>query len=161
LHLIASYYSVGYYSLDEHFQILEPLGYKLNLRLGISSIWEFHDTIKLRPWSQVYFYYFIVKLLIFFGLNDPFIWSFCLRLISSMIGFVSLLCLYKLFLREIDFKKYSLIIFFLFWFYPIIHARTSSENLGISFFIIGTTLLINVLNNYYNKNLLKHCIKIL
>ena len=38
-HLLAAYFSVGYYQQDEHFSVLEPLNYKLgnNATLG----WDF------------------------------------------------------------------------------------------------------------------------
>ena len=43
----------GFYAMDEHFQILEPLAFKLNLRNNVNAdIWEFGAT--MRPWSQIY-----------------------------------------------------------------------------------------------------------
>ena len=45
--------------MDEHFQILEPLAFKLNLRNNVNTdIWEFGAT--MRPWSQIYLSLFII-----------------------------------------------------------------------------------------------------
>ena len=62
LHILASYFSIGFYSDDEHFQILEPAAYLL----GINNIviedttgyyWEWRNHIRMRPWFQPYLYY--------------------------------------------------------------------------------------------------------
>lgn len=147
LHLIASIYSIGFYSDDEHFQILEIAAYLKGLnQVAINDptgyYWEWEEKIRMRPWLQPYIFFKIINFLEFFSSN-PFIWTLILRLISSVIGFTSIILLYFTF-KDLFFKKnkiFNTFLFFTFWFYPFIHSRTSSENISIAFFVIGFCLL--------------------
>lgn len=134
LHLTASFFSIGYYNLDEHFQVLEPLA-KL-LELDNSLTWEFE--YKIRPWLQPNFYYLITKIINLFKFADPFTITFVLRLVSSTIGFISIFFLYNHTKEKFNIQNnFSKFLIFGFWFYAFLHARTSSENLSISMLIIG------------------------
>ena len=79
LHLIASYFSIGYYSEDEHYQILGPVEKLLGIENTLT--WEFE--YKIRPWIQPYFYYFIIKIFEILILKILYI-NFILRTISSI-----------------------------------------------------------------------------
>ena len=90
IHIISSYFNVGFYNMDEHFQILGPVEYLLGLNNNLfKELWEFTEAGRIRPWLQSYFYFYIIKFLLFLGINDPFSWTFALRLISSLIGLYS------------------------------------------------------------------------
>ena len=54
LHFIGAYFSGGYYSADEHYQIIGPLE-KL-LQIDNTLTWGFE--YRIRPWLQPYFYFF-------------------------------------------------------------------------------------------------------
>ena len=137
LHSLAIYFSVGYYNADEHYQIIGPLE-KL-LEIDTKLTWEFEW--KIRPWLQPYFYFFIIKLFSFLNINDPFILAFLLRLVSSLIGFISIYVLFIYFKDKLNLdNNFSKFFIFSFWFYAFIHARTSSENLSISMLMIGIIL---------------------
>ena len=143
LHSLAIYFSVGYYNADEHYQIIGPLE-KL-LEIDTKLTWEFEW--KLRPWLQPYFYFFIIKLFSFLNINDPFILAFLLRLVSSLIGFISIYVLFIYFKDKLNLdNNFSKFVIFSFWFYAFIHARTSSENLSISMLIIGIILFDKLLS---------------
>lgn len=152
LHLISSYYSVGFYSDDEHFQILEISAYLLGINeIAINDptgyYWEWEENTRMRPWFQPFIFYKIINVLILLGLNDPFIWVFILRFISSILGFVSILYLFFTF-KDHFFKQnkiFNYFLFFTFWFYPFLHSRTSSENLSISLFLISFCILFQIL----------------
>ena len=65
LHCLSSYYCIGFYSDDEHFQILEPVAYLLNINNQLINddtgyYWEWQSHIRMRPLLQVYFYYFLI-----------------------------------------------------------------------------------------------------
>ena len=149
-HIISSYFNVGFYNMDEHFQVLGPVEYLLGLNNNLfQELWEFTEAGRIRPWLQSYLYFYIIKLLVLFGINDPFSWTFALRLISSLIGLYSTYIFYNLVKDDYNINNiFSKILIFLFWFSPFIHGRTSSENLGFSFFLIG---LFFVLKIYKNK----------
>lgn len=145
IHLIVSYSSIGFYAMDEHYQILEPLAQKLNLRdVHIYEIWEFGNG--LRPWTQVYIFYFIIKFLQFFSIEDPFIWILVIKILLSILGFLSIFILYNFLIRKklIEKNYFNTYIFFFFWFLFYFHSRTSSENFSISVFIIGFVILFSL-----------------
>ena len=134
LHIIAAYLSMGYYSADEHFQIIAPLEKLLEIETKLT--WEFE--YKIRPWLQPYFYFFIIKLIGFFNISNPFILAFILRLISSIIGFISIIYLFNYLKLKFNLdNNISKFLIFGFSFYAFLHARTSSENLSISMLIFG------------------------
>tara|TARA_Y100000590_G_scaffold276817_1_gene310804 strand:+ start:4033 stop:5481 length:1449 start_codon:yes stop_codon:yes gene_type:complete len=148
LHLISAYFTYGFYSDDEHFQILEPAAYLLGLNDVIIEdtsgyYWEWRLHIRMRPWLQPYIYYHFINLLKLFGIQDPFSWTLIIRLVSSIIGFASITYLFFTF-KHIFFKTknhFNYFIFFGFWFYPFLHSRTSAENLSITLFIFSFCIL--------------------
>ena len=160
LHLISSYFSYGFYSDDEHFQILEPVAYLLGLNNVIIEdtsgyYWEWRYHIRMRPWLQPYIYYNFINLLKLIGFTDPFSWTLIIRMLSSLVGFASII--YLFFTIKKDFIKkethFTYFFFFSFWFYPFLHSRTSSENLSITLFIFSFCVLYKQLNlNKINFN---------
>lgn len=141
LHLISTIYTVGFYNQDEHFQVLSPL--ETLLGINNSLTWEF--SYRIRPWLQPYFYFYIAQILNFLQISDPFLLTFFLRLISSIIGFCSILVLYDHFKSRLNIdNNFSKLVIFSFAFYAYLHARTSSENLSISMLIFGMVFLDKV-----------------
>lgn len=152
IHLVVSYTSIGFYSMDEHYQILEPLAYKLNLRdVHINEIWEFGNGI--RPWTQVYIFYYIIKFLQFFSIVDPFVWILVIKIFLSVLGFFSIYILYNFLIKKelIEKNYFNTYIFFFFWFLFFFHSRTSSENFSISIFIIALVILFSIKKINYTK----------
>ena len=73
LHLISAYFTIGFYSDDEHFQILEIAGYLLGINeIAIEDTtghyWEWREHIRMRPWFQPYIFYQFISLLKFIGI---------------------------------------------------------------------------------------------
>ena len=159
IHCFASYFSVGFYSQDEHFQILSPVEYLLGINENFKNeIWEFSDQYQIRPWFQSYVYFYIIKFFKLFYIENPFVWTFLLRIISSLFAFSSLIFFYINF-KDVFFKdnNFNRILILFFFFYPFFHARTSSENIGTSFFIFGLVFFYIFINkkisdkNIYNE----------
>jgi phosphatidylinositol glycan class B len=130
MHVLAFFYCTGYQHGDEHFQILEFAGYKLNLCTYDSLAWEF--PAQMRPGLQPFIAFCIGKLsLLLFGKIEPFWISDMLRILSLILGFISMIAIrkfaYSLFQNA---NQINLISFFLnfLWFLPFLHARFSSEN---------------------------------
>ena len=148
-HIIAVYYSVGYYSADEHYQIIGPLEKLLGIENTLT--WEFRREI--RPWLQPYFYFYVSKIINTLDINNPFIIALCLRFVSSIIGFLSIIYLYNHLKHKLNLdNNFSKLIIFSFWFYAFLHARTSSENLSISMLIFGMIYFDKFLETKpYNK----------
>ena len=154
LHIIASFYSIGFYSDDEQFQILEPTAYLLGLNDIVVEdktgyYWEWRAHIRMRPWFQPYIYYHFIKFLNLIGMDNSFQWILTIKVISGLLGLSSVVYLFFT-LKNFFFKEdnhFNYFIFFCFWFYPFLHTRTSSDNLSITLFIFSFCILYNQIQN--------------
>ena len=162
LHIVSVIFSIGFYSDDEHFQILEITAYLLDInKIAINDrtghYWEWESGTRIRPWLQPYLFYLLLDNIKYLLSTNPFIWAFILRSLCSIIGFTSIIYLYFTF-KDYFFKKnykFNTLLYFTFWFYPFLHSRTSSENLSLSLFIISICLLFKVIVKEKNFNFIK------
>ena len=142
IHIITAIFSVGYYHVDEHFQILEFTSIKLGIAEAEQLPWEYQA--HLRPAVQPAFAYILIKIVNSLALDNPFFHATLLRIISAIL---SLYCLYLLILslnRQIKYDhliKYFVFLSLMIWFLPYLHVRYSSENWSGIFFWIGFALL--------------------
>lgn len=136
--IIASYFSVGYNHLDEHFQILEFAGSKVNLTAKENLPWEFHE--QMRPAIQPGFVVLFWKFFALWGTPNPFLVTFLLRLFSATLSFLSIFMMYKRYIKEIEvtkLKKWFLFLSFFLWFNIYNSVRFSSENIAGSLFLLA------------------------
>ena len=153
-HLLAAYFSVGYYQQDEHFSVLEPINYKLGKDSTLG--WDYFKLYD-RSWFLSYIFYLTTKLVSLFNFNSPFTWTLFYRITASILGWFSIICMIHLSKKILKDKisfYISVIISTLLWFYPYFHARTSSENIGCSFLIIGITFFLFSNKFQYYKSIL-------
>ena len=143
IHCLFAIFSTGFHHFDEHFQILEFL----NAKLGKTPIkelpWEFHH--QMRSWTQPGLYLLMAKFWSLLSIEDPFFWVFSFRLLTSLVGWISLcsLCLAVFFLFKENIKrKWAIILLNLTWYIPYIQTRPSSEGLGSNVFILGLSMMI-------------------
>ena len=161
LHILASFLSSGWYNPDEQTCILEYVNFKLGissnpcfLNIELKNQLVSDSSLKIRSWSQPFFYFLLTKISLFLNINDPFSITYVLKIVSSMIGFFST---YYFFIKtENHFnnnfsKKIYLYSSFLIFYLTFFHTRTSAENFGISFLIIGLAYYFS--NNINFKNL--------
>jgi phosphatidylinositol glycan class B len=138
LHLGAAYFSAGYQNSDEHFQILEFLGAYLGRSAWSALPIEYVRTV--RPWFQPFLYWLPIRALMSAGISNPFVWAGAARLLSALIGWVSVVALVgcvPLWIRDPRWQKIAVITLALTWYLPALHARHSSENLSGALFAIG------------------------
>ena len=143
LHLVTAYFSVGYHSADEYFQILEFLNFKLGGTPLSDLAVEFGE--RMRPWTQPFIYWCLVKVWQALGIDSPFTWATSFRLLTSLIGWLSLLALAwrarEWFSKNERAWRFCVRAAALLWFLPALHARPSSESLAGSAFLIGLALV--------------------
>ncbi len=153
LHLISAYFTIGFYSDDEHFQILEITAYLLSINemaVGDKTgfYWEWESHVRMRPWLQPLLYFGFINFFQYLGFNDPFTWTLIIRILSSLLGLFSIIFFYFTF-RDYFFQKnykFNILLIFTFWFYPFLHSRTSSENIGITIYIFSFCILFKLIN---------------
>ncbi len=143
LHLLAAYFSMGYQSADEQFQILEFLGYWLGKTPVAELAVEYRE--RIRPWLQPGIYWVITKALDRVGVENPFQLVFAFRVFSALVGWLSLVGLAFLsghWFRGPRARKLAVLGLALLFYFPVLHARPSSENLAGSVFLLGLEVIL-------------------
>jgi phosphatidylinositol glycan class B len=137
-HIFAVFYTEGFHRPDEYLGIFQWMQLKLGDISSEYLSWEFKAQI--RTWIKPYFFSIIVTFCRFLKINNPFYQATILRFICSFFGFIAVYQISQSIIksRKSDqFKKIALIAIGSLWFLPFIHARTTGENLGASFFVFG------------------------
>ena len=140
--IITAFFSSGYYHFDEHFQILEFAGLKLNMTIAANLPWEY--TYQMRPAIQPAIVVLIFKFFNVLGVNSPFTIAFVLRILSATVAFTGMYLIYKAFYRSIidnTLKLWFTLISFFLWFMIYDNVRFSSENWSGSIFLIAFSLI--------------------
>ena len=141
--LVTAWFSALFYHPDEHYQILEFMGWKLGITPVSEMPWEF--SFHIRPWLQPLFYYVIAKPLILLGVKDMFTIVFLLRLVTGALSLTALASFARALLSTIEGEdeRRSFVRYLpLFGFLPYLFVRTSSETLSGALFAIGLSLTI-------------------
>lgn len=138
LHILAAIVSTGYHQADEHFQILEPIGWKLGFYGSQDLAWEF--TEKIRSGVQIFLGYAIGKALLWGGVYSPFMLTAILRQLTGVLWWVLTWAFYAKWKKQFShpFQQKALVVFCaLLWFLPYLHVRYSSESWGGLLFFFG------------------------
>jgi phosphatidylinositol glycan class B len=145
--IVSAWFNRGFFSHDEHFQILEFAWYKLGRTPVEGLAWEFGA--QMRPALQPFLAAGLFRILDALGWFTPFFAAFLLRLISGLLGlWISLeLCIRVLpWVRDTFFKRLLLAGMLFLWFLPYTHGRFASENWGGLLFFGGLCLLLDATN---------------
>lgn len=154
-HVLAAIVSTGYHHADEHFQILEPLGWKLGFYGPQDLAWEF--TEQIRPGLQIGLGYGIAKILLWLGVYNPFTLTATLRQLTGVLWWALTWAFYKKWSKEFSqpFQVKTLLIFsVLLWFLPYLHVRYSSESWGGLLFFFGLYVCLYTRWQPFAKHLL-------
>ncbi|QDW24341.1 mannosyltransferase [Pedobacter sp. KBS0701] len=141
VYLIAVIFSNGYYHPDEHYQLIEFAGLKLDWNSAADLTWEFDR--KIRPTLQPFIAVAIFKSLGFLGIKDAFILSGALRFFSACFSFLSIYLFTNTFKGEVKekFRIWFYILSFCLWFLPSVNVRFSSETWCGNCLIIAIVLI--------------------
>lgn len=142
--LVTAWFSETFFHPDEHFQILEFLGYKLGRTAAADLPWEYRAGI--RPWMQPFLYYLIARPLTLVGVSDPFVIVRILRLLTGALSLGALAALATAAVRgfaRTDERRVYAKTLIVFGFLPYLFVRTSSETLSAALFTLGFAILLN------------------
>ncbi len=140
-HLLACFFSDGFFHYDEHFREIETANFKLGQTPEVELGWE-HDT-RVRPWLQPGIFYVLTKASYAVGIENPFVIAFFWRFIAALLGFAAATALSFCCFRWFEDRRRQLFaigILHLAWFIPYLHVRPSSESFASSFFVFGVTV---------------------
>ena len=144
VHLVTATFSYGIFHCDEHFQIIEFIGYKLGWVPASGLAWEFESQI--RPWLQPLLFFIPVKALMGAGMTNPLTLELVLRLLSGLLGWGSLAILSRTlfsFLGRTQKAFWITLLFSSFYFLPQFHVRTSSESMSTAFLMLAFAQCLN------------------
>ena len=137
---VTAWFSIGYFAIDEYFQVLEPARFALGQSDGWTLPWEIRE--HLRPMLQPFLYFAIAKVL---GLRDPFVLGFVARLVTGLacVGALTLYVRTTLpWFESDDEKRLHLRVAAFAGFLPYLFVRTSSETLSLAAVTAGFALLL-------------------
>ena len=142
--VVSAWFNVGFFSHDEHFQILEFAMYKLGRTPGDALAWEFAARIRpaLQPWLAAGLFKGLGAL----GLFTPIVAAFVLRVVSGLLAlWISLeLCIRTLpSVRDASLRRLLLPGMLFLWFLPYTHGRFASENWGGLLFFAGLCFVLD------------------
>src|SRR5262245_6228893 len=132
---ITAWFSIGFYQVDEHFQILEFGGFKAGWFGSRDLPWEFRA--QMRSSVEPYLVVLFIKLLELFNYRDPFLVTFFMRLTTAALC-TACYALWRNRLKQTSF--YDPLLYdaaLLLWFIPYICVRFSSEIWGGCLFFIS------------------------
>lgn len=136
--IVTAWFSNTFYFPDEHYQVLEFMGFKLGVTPASGLPWEF--SARIRPWFQPMVYFAIAKLLMGLGIQDMFDIVFVLRLLTGLFSLAALAAFARAVLPTIpgeEERRAFLRYLPLFGFLPYLFVRTSSETFSAAFFALG------------------------
>ena len=93
IYVLFAFTSLGYHHADEYFQIIEFGRYRMGLEPGLTLPWEYYA--RLRPVLQPVIFMGIFKGCLYAGITNPYSQILVVRLISSVLSFLSLLLLFN------------------------------------------------------------------
>jgi phosphatidylinositol glycan class B len=137
---VTAVFSYAYFHIDENFQILEWVWWKLGLTEKWTLPWE--HTMRMRPWMQVYFYYGIAKAL---GIRDTFRLAFVFRLVTGLASWGALVLFVKTtlpWLEDDRERRLHLRVATLLGFLPYLFVRTSSETFAMAAFTAAWAIVL-------------------
>ncbi|MDL5045934.1 hypothetical protein QQ054_07795 [Oscillatoria amoena NRMC-F 0135] len=130
-HILAAITSTGFHHADEHFQLLEPLGWKLGFYGPNDLAWEFTD--KIRPGLQIILGWIVGKTMIAADAYSPFMLTAILRQLTGLLWWILTWAFYNKWKQEHKdtvMQKALLLFSACLWFLPYLHVRYSSESWG-------------------------------
>ncbi len=142
LYLAAAMMIRSYLHPDHHFQTLEFANYKVNQTDTAGLPWEFEA--RMRPWTQPYLYVVMMEGLTAVGITSPFSHDLAMRLLSALLGLVSLVLFATLMFRwlpDVAQRRWLALTLALFWFFPVFNTSTGSENYSAAFMLLGLVSL--------------------
>ena len=138
--VITAWFSMGYHHPDEHYQIWEFAKYKLGESPLDDLPWEFKE--QMRPGLQPFIAFCTIIGTRFLGIIDPFAQVFVLRLLTGLMVFG----LYWKWCDALaptlrDQGRFLRLCLVLFWMFPYLNVRFSSENMSALAFLGGLLLI--------------------
>jgi phosphatidylinositol glycan class B len=151
-HLLAAYHSFGFHHPDEHFQIWEFAHSYLGLSDPAHLPWEYNAQI--RPWFQPFLHALVMKAALLLNAYNQFTIAWLCRAAYALANVSALFALWRSFRERFRLDDGWFVATSMLWFFPYIHARTSSENLSGIFLVFAFLQLWKPAPRFFRAGLL-------
>lgn len=157
-HLVCGFYSEGYQNHDEHFRILEMMHKRVTVTPTAES---FERTLSECPECLMFSYFQPATLAAIrsavapMGLTSPFALATLFRLLSAVMGWLSLIAMTYLvcqWISDLRLRRAAFLALCFVWFFPYLHARNSPESWAGSFLAFSLAFLHYSLTRYREPN---------
>lgn len=139
---VTAWFSYGYFHIDEYFQIIELVRFKLG-QIDGPLPWEHAQQI--RPWLQPFVYWALGRGLGALGVRDVFDLAFAFRLATGLANVGALALFLRTTLpwsRSEEEQRFHVRVVTLLGFLPYLFVRTSSESGAMAALTAGWSLLL-------------------
>jgi GPI mannosyltransferase 3 len=143
--IICSWFSIGFYQADEHFQILEFCNYKMGHSPATDLCWEYQQ--KARASLLPGIAYLVGEVMNWCNLYNPFTLAFLLRLFTAIAGWfiTSKMCLLLLpKLKNPVSERLLILMSFFLWFMPYLAVRFTPENVSGIILLYALYLILSI-----------------
>ncbi len=140
---VTAWFSNAYFHIDEYFQVLELVWFKL----GTASVWmlPWEHAAQMRPWMQPWLYWLVARVAGSVGIHDTFHLAFAFRLLTGVASWAALALFLQTtlpWLSGADEKRLHVRVATLLGFLPYLFVRTSSETLSMAAFTLGWAIAL-------------------
>ena len=142
VHLVAAWFSVGHYHVDEHHQILEFSRVLSEDPAPENLAWGYHD-VKIRSGFQPHIAWAVAAALEAAGIPSPFAAAFVLRLLSGALALAASFLFLSAFLPDLrtrSAQRAAAWTTLLLWVLVFVHVRFSSEGWAASLMLLALAL---------------------
>lgn len=151
LHVVAAFYSTGYFNCDEHYQVLEWVGHRLGAVSSDALTWDFKA--QLRQLIQPFLYWLVLKPIAALGVTNAYHWAFIARLFTGLVTWFTVTCV-GLTLRDvfpnIAIRRCALMSLFFAFYLVMLSVRTMSETMATA--MLQMAFAVVVLNQNSSRS---------
>lgn len=142
--MVSAVINSGFIHPDEHFQILEFARWKMGIATPQAMAWE--HVAKIRPTLQPVFAMIMIRLFLWFGLENPFHQAIAIRMITGLIMLNSLWWFTKAAGRYVNphHRNGLMAATLFFWMVPMISVHFSSETMSTACLLLLLDCLLRM-----------------
>lgn len=143
VHLVAAWFSTGFQSADEHYQVIAFAEARLGHQPVSGLPWEYaaHIRSALLPSACLV----IFKMAAMVGVTSPFVLAFLLRLITALAALLAVYTFVKAVRHRVPENLWTpfLLLSFFLWFLPFLHVRFTGETWSGLFVLLALAALLS------------------
>jgi len=142
VYAITAWFSSGFYSADEHYQVIAFVEAKAEHQPLSELPWEYDARIRSATLSAIC--YCVFRAADVLQVHDPFIKAFLLRALTALLALFVLRAFVRacLWMIDVPFQKAFILLSYFLWFLPYQHVRFAMETWSGLFVLLGLAFIV-------------------